>query len=92
MKKCNHKYTHISENIISGGYNTPQGMIEEYDIVCSNCKEILGHWAYGSSDLDYMLKYEYKGIKNWYKKIGLLWNISKTRKIISKISNKIFKR
>lgn len=62
MKKCKHINKEMS-NIISGGYNIPDGMIEEYDIVCKDCKEVLGHWAYGSYDIDYMIKYELKGIK-----------------------------
>lgn len=72
--KCNHKCLHLQENIISGGYNIPQGIIEEYDIICSKCGENLGHWAYGSADIDYILKYEYKGFKKIYKNIEFWWN------------------
>lgn len=69
-RKCKHKCTHIPENVISGGYNMPQGFIEEYDVVCENCKETIGHWAYGSFDIDYMIKFQLKG----FKKIKAIWN------------------
>lgn len=75
VKKCNHKNCiHLQENIISGGYNIPQGFIEEFDVVCSRCNEIIGHWAYGSFDIDYILKYELKGFKKLFANIKYLWD------------------
>lgn len=65
-KKCKHNCNHSPINIISGNYNVPQGFIEEYDVQCDNCKEIIGHWAYGSFDIDYMIDFELKGF-NWVK-------------------------
>lgn len=81
MKSCKHKCPHLQENVISGGYNTPQGMIEEFDVVCSNCNEILGHWAYGSFDVDYILKYELKGWKKIIANIKYKWECFKWKKI-----------
>lgn len=81
MKGCKHKCPHLQENVISGGYNTPQGMIEEFDVVCSNCNEILGHWAYGSFDIDYMLKYELKGWRKIIANIKYKWERFKWKKI-----------
>lgn len=59
MRKCKHK-VHTTANVEIGGYNIPDGCTTEYDIVCKDCGEYLGHWAYGYSDLDYHLKYELK--------------------------------
>lgn len=30
-----------------GGYNIPEGCLTEYDVQCSDCGEIVAHWAYG---------------------------------------------
>lgn len=54
MKKCKHKYEE-SRNEDIGGYNIPEGCITEYDIFCKDCGKYLGHWAYGSTDLEYFL-------------------------------------
>lgn len=80
--KCKHKH-HTTDNIISGGYNIPQGMIEEYDIICSDCGKLLGHWVYGSYDIDYMIKYELKG----FKKLKVILDLYK-EKIKQKIKNR----
>ena len=59
MKRCNHKHcVHNSVNQITGGYNIPDGCTTEFDVECSRCKEIIGHYAYGSYDIDYMIKFQ----------------------------------
>lgn len=63
-KKCKHKI-HTTANVEIGGYNIPDGVTTEYDIVCAECGEKLGHWAYGYPDLEYHLNYEL----NWWKRI-----------------------
>lgn len=65
MKKCKHKCAYESRNEEIGGYNIPEGVTTEYDIYCSKCGEYLGHWAYGSTDIEYHLNYEL----NWWKRI-----------------------
>mgnify|MGYP000578565300 CR=1 FL=1 len=64
MKKCKHKIHTIANEEI-GGWNIPESCTTEYDIVCKNCGEKLGHWAYGSADIEYHLRYEL----NWWKRI-----------------------
>lgn len=46
MKKCKHKNI-TTTNVLMGGYYTPVGTVEEYDIVCKDCGEWLAHWSYG---------------------------------------------
>ena len=31
-----------------GGWNIPDGVLTEYDAICADCGEIVGHWAYGN--------------------------------------------
>lgn len=40
-----------SENMEIGGWNIPTGVVTEYDAVCQECGEVLGHWAYGGWSL-----------------------------------------
>lgn len=47
MKKCKHKNI-TTTNVLMGGYYTPVGTVEEYDIICKDCGEYLAHWAYGA--------------------------------------------
>lgn len=74
MKKCKHKCAHEIRNEEIGGYNIPEGVTTEYDIYCSKCGEYLGHWAYGSTDLEYHLNYEL----NWWKRILFKLNLKIT--------------
>lgn len=30
-----------------GGYNIPEGVICEFDVVCKECGQVNGHWSYG---------------------------------------------
>ncbi|MCI8446481.1 MAG: hypothetical protein HFH31_03185 [Bacilli bacterium] len=62
MKKCKHKI-HTTTNREVGGYNILEGITTEYDIICAECGEKLGHWAYGYADVEYYLNYELKGLK-----------------------------
>lgn len=55
IKRCKHKHEETRNEEV-GGYNIPDGCTTEYDIYCSDCGEYLGHWAYGSTDLEYFLK------------------------------------
>ena len=55
MIKCKHKHEETKNEEI-GGYNIPEGCTTEYDIYCKDCGEYLGHWAYGTTDLEYFLK------------------------------------
>lgn len=34
-------------NVITDGYNLPAGLIEEYDVCCAECGDIIAHYAYG---------------------------------------------
>ena len=52
--KCKHKHEEIRNEEI-GGYNIPESCTTEYDIYCKDCGKYLGHWDYGSSDLEYFL-------------------------------------
>lgn len=61
MKKCKH-LNQVTINEIYGGYNEPSGLVE-FDIICKDCGEIIGHWAYGSYDNDYILHFKLKGFK-----------------------------
>jgi len=40
--------------------------LSEYDIYCSKCGKKLSHWAYGSAEPEYIIKYELKGFKKIY--------------------------
>ena len=67
--KCKHKikYHKIKNQL----YQECHGYwLREYDIYCSKCGELLSHWAYGSAEPEYIIKYELKGfkkIKAWFK-------------------------
>ena len=52
MRKCKHK-RQTTKNEEVGGYNIPEGLTTEYDLICSDCGKYLGHWAYGNTDLEY---------------------------------------
>lgn len=48
--KCNS--TNIKDaNRQVGGWNIPDGVLTEYDAICDDCGEVLGHWAYGGWSL-----------------------------------------
>lgn len=85
-KKCKHKI-HTTANEIHGGYNEPEGITTEYDIVCEICGEKLGHWAYGYTDLEYYLRYEL----NWWQRILFKLHI-KTEKTRWKIKDRKFRK
>lgn len=34
-----------------GGYNIPDGVLCEFDEVCTDCGNVCGHWAYGGWNL-----------------------------------------
>lgn len=69
MRKCNHplKYHQIK----NCEYEECHGWhLSEYDIYCSKCGNELSHWAYGSAEPEYIIKYELKGfkkIKAWFR-------------------------
>ena len=48
--KCDSTNIKDSNHQISG-WNIPEGVLTEYDAICADCGEILGHWAYGSWSL-----------------------------------------
>ena len=52
--KCKHKHKETKNEEI-GGYNIPESCTTEYDIYCKDCGKYLGHWYYGSTDLEYFL-------------------------------------
>ena len=35
--------------------------LSEYDVYCTKCGKILSHWAYGSEEPEYIIKYKLKG-------------------------------
>lgn len=44
--------------------------LAEYDIYCTKCGKLLGHWAYGSAEPEFIIKYQLKGIKKiitWFR-------------------------
>lgn len=44
--------------------------LSEYDIYCTKCGKLLGHWAYGSAEPEFIIKYQLKGIKKiitWFR-------------------------
>lgn len=62
MKKCRHplKY-HKGRNHY---YEECHGWhLTEFDIYCDKCGEDLSHWAYGSAEPEYVIRYELKGFK-----------------------------
>lgn len=42
LKEINHEF---------GGYNIPEGVLCEFEVVCSECGQNCGHWAYGGWSL-----------------------------------------
>jgi len=40
--------------------------LSEYDVCCSKCGKVLGHWAYGAFDPEFQIKYVLKGFKKIY--------------------------
>ena len=77
--KCKHKIKyHKAKNY---EYEECHGWYtSEYDIYCSNCGKILSHWAYGSAEPEYIIKYELKG----FKKIKVWFDFYILRKIQAK--------
>ena len=51
--KCTKCYsTNLEErDPIVGGWNIPDGVLCEVDMVCKDCNHVVAHWAYGSWDL-----------------------------------------
>lgn len=76
--KCKHKHEETRNKEI-GGWNVPDGCTTEYDIYCKDCGKYLGHWAYGSTDLEYFLN-----TANFIKKCKFY--------IKDKIENRIYKK
>lgn len=64
-KRCRHqKKYHCEKNCL---YEECHGYhLAEYDIYCSKCGEYLGHWAYGSFEPEFEIKYVLKGLKKIY--------------------------
>lgn len=46
-KKCKCKDL-IECNHDIGGWNIPEGVLTEFDVRCSKCGNLCGHWAYGN--------------------------------------------
>ena len=46
--RCKHKKGYYEGNFEYGGYNIPSDCLCEYDIFCSTCHKLIGHYAYGS--------------------------------------------
>ena len=40
--------------------------LSEYDVYCSKCGKILGHWAYGAFEPEFQIKYVLKGFTKIY--------------------------